>query len=40
MAEGLLTNPDGTGTAVVLRVDQILTLYGEVLQERVPNLSW
>ena len=40
VAEGLLSNPDGTGTAVVLRVDQILTLYGEVLQERVPNLSW
>ncbi len=40
VAEGLLTNPDGSGTAVVLRVDQILTLYGEVLQERVPNLSW
>ena len=39
-AEGLLSNPDGAGTAVVLRVDQILTLYGEVLQERVPNLSW
>ena len=40
VAEGLLTNPDGTGTAVVLRVDQILSLYGEVLQERVPNLNW
>ncbi|MFQ6030274.1 MAG: pyridoxamine 5'-phosphate oxidase family protein [Dehalococcoidia bacterium] len=39
-AEGLLSNPDGTGTAVILRVDQILTLFGEVLQERVPNLSW
>ena len=40
VTEGLLTTTDGTGTAVVLRVDQILTLYGEVLQERVPNLSW
>ncbi len=40
VAEGLLNEPDGTGTAVVLRVDQILSLYGEVLQERVPNLSW
>ena len=40
MAEGLLSNPEGIGTAVVLRVDQILTLYGEILQERVPNLSW
>lgn len=40
VAEGLLSNSDGTGAAVVLRVDQVLTLYGEVLQERVPNLSW
>ena len=40
VAEGLLNNPDGTGAAVVLRVDQILTLYGEVLQERVTNLKW
>jgi hypothetical protein len=40
VAEGLLSNADGTGTAVVLRVDQILTLYGQLLQERVPNLSW
>jgi len=40
VAEGLLSNADGTGTAVVLRVDQILTLYGDVLQERDPNLCW
>ncbi len=40
VAEGLLRDADGSGTAVVLRVDQILSLYGEVLQERVPNLSW
>ena len=40
VAEGLLRDADGSGTAVVLRVDQILTLYGEVLQERVPNLIW
>ncbi len=40
VAEGLLRDADGTGPAVVLRVDQILSLYGEVLQERVPNLSW
>ena len=40
VAEGLLKEADGTGTAVVLQVDQILTLYGEVLQERVPNLIW
>ena len=25
---------------VVLKIDQILTLFGEVLQERVPNLTW
>ena len=40
VAEGLLSNADGTGTAVVLQVDQVLTLYGEVLQERVTNLNW
>ena len=40
VAEGLLRDADGTGTAVVLRVDQILSLYGEILQERVPNPSW
>ena len=40
VAEGTLTNPDGTGTAVVLQVDQILTLYGEVVQQRVPDLDW
>ena len=38
--EGLLSNAEGSGTAVVLQVDQILTLYGEVLQERVPDLNW
>ncbi len=40
VVEGTLTNPDGTGTAVVLQVDQILTLYGEVVQERVAGLKW
>ena len=40
VAEGTLTNPDGTGTAVLLQVDQILTLYGEIVQERVPGLNW
>ena len=40
VAERTLTNPDGTGTAVVLQVDQILTLFGEVVQERVPDLKW
>ena len=40
VAEGTLTNPDGTGAAVLLQVDQILTLYGEIVQERVPDLTW
>ncbi len=40
VAEGTLTNPDGTGTAVLLQVDQILTLYGEIVQERVAGLNW
>jgi len=40
VAEGLLRDTDGAGTAVVLKVDQVLSLYGEVLQERIPNLSW
>ncbi len=40
-AAGLINqDPEATGTAVVLRVDQIVTLSGEVLQERVPNLRW
>ena len=29
-----------TGAAVVLNVDQVLTLFGEVLQEREPGLIW
>lgn len=37
---GLIQDPDGTGVAVVLQVDQIVSLMGEVLQERVPNLRW
>ena len=40
VSQGLLSNPNGEGTAVLLRVDQILSLYGEVLQERVPDLNW
>ncbi len=39
-ANGLIQDPDGEGCAVVLRVDQVLTLFGEVLQERTPNLEW
>ena len=37
---GLITDPDSKTAAVVLQVDQVLTLFGEVLQERVPGLSW
>ena len=37
---GLIQDPEAEGVAVVLRVDQIVTLSGEVLQERVPNLRW
>ena len=40
VGEGLLSNPDETGTAVVLQIDQVLSLYGEVLQERTPGLRW
>ena len=29
-----------TGDVVVLRIDQVLTLFGEVLQEREPGLTW
>ena len=37
---GLITDPELKTAAVVLRVDQILTLFGEVLQERTPGLEW
>ncbi len=29
-----------TGSVVVLHIDQVLTLFGEVLQEREPGLEW
>ena len=28
------------GTVVVLEIDQVLTLFGEVLQEKVPDRRW
>jgi predicted pyridoxine 5'-phosphate oxidase superfamily flavin-nucleotide-binding protein len=31
---------DSQGAIVVLRIDQVLTLFGELLQERVPGLQW
>ncbi len=37
---GLTLDPAVKGAVVVLRIDQVLSLFGEVLQERVPNLRW
>ena len=37
VAPELERDPDRTGIAVLLRVDQVLTLAGEVLQERSPD---
>ena len=38
---GLINDPEMEGAAiVVLRVDQVLTLFGEVLQEREPGATW
>ena len=37
---GLIQGPETTGVAVLLQVDQILTQFGELLQERVPGLRW
>ena len=37
---GLITDPESKTAAVVLQVDQVLTLFGEVLQEREPGLEW
>jgi len=39
-ASGMAAAPEIQAAIVVLRVDQILTLFGEILQERVPNLAW
>ena len=39
-ALGLIQDPATTGAAVVLRVDQVLTNFGELLQERVPGQHW
>ena len=41
LAESGMPEPPNVEVAiVVLRIDQILTLFGEVLQERTPNLTW
>lgn len=37
---GLIQDPEGEGVAVVLQVDQVLTPFGELLQEREPGLRW
>ncbi len=37
---GMPAPPDIEVAIVVLKIDQILTLFGEILQERVPNLTW
>ena len=37
---GLIQDPQGAGCAVILRVDQVLTLFGEVLQQRSEDLEW
>ena len=40
---GLVTErylQEGQGAIVLLRIDQVLTLFGEVLQEREPGLHW
>ena len=39
-ASGMAAAPGIQAAIVVLRIDQILTLFGEILQERVPNLAW
>ena len=38
---GLISDPEMEGAAiVVLRIDQVLTLFGEVLQERESGMRW
>ena len=37
---GLISDPSLGGAIVTLRIDQVLTLFGEVLQEREPGLRW
>jgi len=37
---GLITDPESKTAAVVLQVDQVLSLFGEVLQEKEPGLEW
>ncbi len=37
---GLVLNRAVKPAVVLLRIDQILTLFGEILQERVAGISW
>ena len=37
---GLITDPESKTATVVLQVDQVLTLFGEMLQDREPGLIW
>ncbi|HAA94550.1 MAG TPA: hypothetical protein DCE26_02535 [Dehalococcoidia bacterium] len=37
---GLITDPELKTAAVVLRVDQVLSLFGEVLQEGEEEMEW
>ena len=38
---GLISDPEMQGAAIViLHIDQVLTLFGEVLQEREPGMHW
>lgn len=39
-AAGLIADPGLGGAIVILRIDQVLTLFGEVLQEREPGMRW
>ena len=43
LASGLVNErylQGSVGAIVVLRIDQVLTLFGELLQEREPGLQW
>ena len=38
---GLISDPEmQEATIVILQIDQVLTLFGEVLQEREPGMRW
>ena len=37
---GLTLDPSVKGAVVHLRIDQVLSLFGEILQEREPGLNW